>query len=84
MTKQPDKTKCKPRSLQDTELVDRLLSGTAEERYQGKQVVVMGGQIFILPEDDRKAATLVEDLEKKYPNQIPHLVFVPRSEAYIL
>ena len=83
-TKKSDKTRRKSGSLQDKELIDRLLSGTAEEKYQGKQVVIMGGRIFILPEDDQKAVTLVEDLEKKHPNQIPHLVFVPRPETYIL
>jgi hypothetical protein len=84
MTKQPGKNSNKQGCPQETELVDRLLSGIAEEKYQGKQVVVIGGQIFILPEDDWKATALVDDLEKKYPNQIPHLVFVPRSETYIL
>jgi hypothetical protein len=84
MAKQPRKNSGKRVGPQETELVDRLLSGIAEEKYQGKQVVVIGGQIFILPEDDWKATALVDDLEKKYPNQIPHLVFVPRSETYIL
>jgi hypothetical protein len=84
MAKQTRKNSGKRVGLQETELVDTLLSGIAEEKYQGKQVVVIGGQIFILPEDDRKATALVDNLEKKYPNQIPHLIFVPRSETYIL
>lgn len=68
----------------DNQLVEKLLSGMAEEKYQGKQVVVIGGQAFILPEDDNKAVNLVEGLEKKYPNQIPHFIFVPRPETYVV
>ncbi|MFQ6009399.1 MAG: hypothetical protein ACE5K8_10675 [Candidatus Zixiibacteriota bacterium] len=68
----------------DATLVDKLLSGSAEGKYQGKQVVVIGGRIFVLPEDDRESVAMVDQLEKKYPNQIPHLVFVPRPETYIL
>lgn len=65
-------------------VVDKLLSGTAGEKYQGKQVVVIGGKIHILPEDDRESAEMVDQLEHKYPGQTPHLVFVPRPETYIL
>jgi hypothetical protein len=65
-------------------LVEKLLSGAAEEKYQGKQVVLMDNHIYILPDDDHQAATLIEDLEKQYPNQTPHLVTVPRPETYIL
>ena len=69
---------------QDTQLKDKLLSGAVGEKYQGKQVVVIGHQVVILPEDDRKAVTLVEKLEKQYPDQIPHLISVPRPETYVL
>ena len=65
-------------------IIDKLLSGKAEKKYQGKQVVIMGDQVHILPDDDRASVELVNKLEKKYPKQIPHLLFVPRSETYIL
>lgn len=65
-------------------LIEKLLSAAVEEKYYGKQVVVIGGEARILPEDDRESVKLVEKLEEKYPNQIPHLVFVPRPETYIL
>jgi len=64
------------------QLVEKLLSGQAEEKYRGKQVVVIDERVFVLPEDDRESAALIEDLERQYPDQIPHLVFVPRSETY--
>jgi hypothetical protein len=59
MAKQYVENSGKRRSPQETGLVDKLLSGTAKEKYQGKQVVLIGGQIFILPQDDRRATVLV-------------------------
>lgn len=76
MSKQPN--------TNDSKLVERLLSGRVEEKYQGKQVVVMKGKVYILPEDDRQAVSLVERLEEKYPDQTPHLIFVARPETYVL
>lgn len=69
---------------QNEELEERFLSGQAPKQYQGKEVVIIGGKAHILPADDRQAAALVDKLEVKYPQQIPHLVFVPRPGAYIL
>lgn len=67
-----------------TKLADKMLSGDVDEKYQGKQVVIIGKETHILPNDGRKAAKLVERLEKQHPNQIPHLVSVPRPGTYIL
>ena len=66
------------------ELADKLLSGAVQKKYQGKQLVIIAGKMFILPEDDTKAAKLVNRLEQKYPDEIPHLVSVPRPETYAL
>lgn len=70
--------------IEKQKLVEELLSGEVEEKYQGKQVVLIGGQIHILPEDDQESVKLMKELEEKYPNEIPHLIFVPRPETYIL
>jgi hypothetical protein len=66
------------------QLVDRLLSGAAAAKYQGQQVVVIGGQVHVLPEDDRESVELIEALERKYPEEIPHLLHVPRPESYVV
>jgi hypothetical protein len=68
----------------NTKLIDKMLSGDVDKKYQGKQVVIIGGETRILPNDGRRAAKLVEKLEEKHPNQIPHLVSVPRPGMYIL
>lgn len=69
---------------ENEELIEKLLSGRAGQGYQGEHVVVIGGEAHILPEDDRDAAALVEELERKHPDQTPHLLFVPRSESYVV
>ncbi|MBI4130656.1 hypothetical protein HY468_05035 [Candidatus Roizmanbacteria bacterium] len=74
----------KSKSDINEKIVNKLLSGKAEKKYFGKQVVVMGGTAHILPESDEDSKKLVDQLEKKYPKQIPHLLFVPRPETYIL
>lgn len=66
------------------QLIDRLLSGTAAEKYRGQQVVVIGGQVHVLPEDDHASVELIEKLERKYPDEIPHLLHVPRPESYVV
>ena len=76
-----------PQTIQksdEPELLDNLLSGAVEEKYHGKQVVVMGDQVQLLPEDDQQAVALVEALEEQYPDQTPHIVTVPRPETYVL
>lgn len=65
-------------------LINALLSGKMGKRYEGKHVVVIGGKAHILPFEGEKSAEIIERLEKKYPRQTPHLVFVPREETYIL
>ena len=54
-------------------VVEKLLSGTAGEKFQGKQVVVIGEKPHILPDNDQESVALVDKLEQKLPGQIPRL-----------
>ena len=45
---------------------------------------LIAGKAYILPDDDKASVELVNKLEKKYPKQIPRLLFVARPETYIL
>lgn len=65
-------------------LVQTLFSGRMGKKYSGKHVVIMSGSATILPSDRKQASKLIETLEKKYPREIPQLIFVPRPETYIL
>lgn len=60
-----------------------LLSGKLGKKYQGKQVVVLGDKVQIIPKTKTEATKLFKKLEKKLPNQTPAIVYVPRAEAYI-
>lgn len=76
--KQPSK------KSKDEKLLSFLLSGKAGKKYKGKQVVVFNGKVYILPEDDQKAAQFVAKLRKKDKKATPILTFVPRQDSYIL
>jgi len=65
-------------------ILSLLLSGKAEDKYKGKQVVIFDGEVHILPEDDQEAVHFVAKLREKKPKVTPILAFVPREETYIL
>ena len=66
------------------QILSLLLSGKAAKRYQGKQVVVFDGRVYILPENDQEAGIFVNRLMERNPGIKPTLAFVPRAETYIL
>lgn len=70
--------------IENEELLQTLFSGKMGKKYFGKHVVIIGGKATILPSDREQASALIETLGKKYPKEIPQLVFVPRPETYIL
>lgn len=61
-----------------------LLSGKLGKKYQGKQVLVLGREVHIIPKTKIEATKLFKKLDKKSPDQTPAIVYVPRAEAYIL
>ena len=50
----------------DKKIITTLLSGKVAKKYEGKQVVVCGGKVHILPRDDKKANSLLNKLIKQY------------------
>ena len=65
-------------------ILSTLLSGKAAKKYQGKQVVIFDQQVYILPENDKEAAKLVNSLIVKKPGITPTITFVPKQGTYIL
>jgi len=65
-------------------LIDSLYAGELAGKYRGKHVVVVGSKVHPIPYNEEKADKLFERLEKKYPQETPTLLFVPREESYIL
>lgn len=68
----------------DKKLLTSLLSGKAAKKYEGKQVVICGGQVFVLPADDIKSKELLDKLITKHPETTPTIAFVPKHGTYIL
>jgi hypothetical protein len=66
------------------EILSMLLSGKVAKKYRGKQVVIFDRQVFILPENDEKAAKFVNSLIAKKPGITPTITFVPKQGTYIL
>lgn len=65
-------------------VLTNLLSGKAGKKYQGKQVVILDGQVYILPEDGQESADFVDELIKKHPKSRPTITYVPCRGTYIL
>lgn len=69
---------------QDEKIITAILSGRAARKYEGKEVVVCGGKIYPLPDNDNEAAEFFNKLIEEHPKITPTLTFVPRHGAYIL
>ena len=65
-------------------LIDSLYAGELAKKYRGKHVVIVGNKIHPIPYDEEKADKLFERLEKKFPQETPTLLFVPKEDSYIL
>ena len=68
----------------EDKILTNLLSGKAAKKYEGKQVVIYGGEVYILPKDDNKSKEIVNELMLKHPKTTPTITFVPRHGTYIL
>ncbi len=72
------------KNVDSNRTIAALLAGKLGKKYQGKQVVVIGDEVHIIPKTKIEATKLFKKLDKKAPNQTPAIVYVPRPEAYIL
>lgn len=66
------------------ELLKTLLSGKSPNQYKGRQVVILRNKVYILPNNDKEAAKLVNSLILKNPGVTPTITFVPKEGTYIL
>ncbi len=56
---------------------------THENEFRGKNVLVIGNEIYAI-ESGEQAARLLEELLRKYPKKAPLLAYVMEDETYIL
>lgn len=52
-------------------------------RYRGKHVILAAGKIFTANTGEG-AAEILKKLEKKYPNVIPEVAYLPKARSLIL
>ncbi len=68
----------------DEKILTSLLSGKTAKKYEGKQVVIIGGEVYVLPQDDNKSKEVLNKLIAKHPKVTPTITFVPKHGTYIL
>jgi len=52
-------------------------------KYKGKHIIVIAGKVFTAKTGER-ADKLLDNLEKKYPKEIPAITYIPKADALIL
>jgi len=51
--------------------------------YKGKHIIVIAGKVFTA-KTGNQANKILDRLEKKYPNEIPAITYIPKADALIL
>lgn len=69
---------------QNGKILASLLSGKADKKYEGKQVVIYGEDVYVLPQDDNKSKEFFNKLIVEHPKATPTITFVPKHGTYIL
>lgn len=62
---------------------DLMANIMGNPRYRGKHVIVVAGKVYTA-KTGKLANQIIDRLEKKYPQEIPALTFVPKAETLIL
>lgn len=52
-------------------------------KYRGKHLVVVAGKVFVA-KTGREANSIIDRLEKKYPDEIPAMTYIPKADTLIL
>lgn len=53
------------------------------DEYRGKHVVVVDDEIVVV-RDEKELEKTIDELEKKYPDRIPLVTFVPKKGVLVL
>ena len=54
-----------------------------DPQYRGYHVVVVGGKVF-KARTGEKASKILEEVHKKYPEEIPEITYIPDADTLIL
>ncbi|MBU4512046.1 hypothetical protein KKD19_02245 [Patescibacteria group bacterium] len=61
-------------------IMERVLNNP---KYKGKHVIVVADKIFTANTGDG-AARILDKVDKKYPNEISNIAYIPEAESLIL
>jgi len=83
-TRAPDRKMLKPvkRRVRTTESVESRTLKAHWDEFRGKNVIVIGKEIYPIENGDQ-AARLLEELRQKYPKKTPLLAYVWGEETYL-
>lgn len=54
-----------------------------DPRYHGYHVIVVAGKVF-KARTGEKASKILEEVHKKYPEEIPEITYIPDADTLIL
>jgi len=60
-----------------------MISIMSNPLYKGKHLIVIAGKVFTA-KTGKEANKILDKLEKKYPNEIPAITYIPKADALIL
>lgn len=60
----------------------KMVAVMSDPVYKGKHVIVIGGKVFTA-KTGIQANKLLDKLEKKYPEEIPAITYIPKADTLI-
>ena len=60
-----------------------MLKIMSNPKYKGKHVIVIAGKVFTA-KTGRQANKILDKLEKKFPDEVPAITYIPKADTLIL
>lgn len=61
----------------------RMMRIMSNPKYRGKHLVVVAGRVFVA-KTGKEVNSIIDKLEKKYPDEIPAMTYIPKADTLIL
>lgn len=61
-------------------LMEKILN---DPQYKGKHIIVVAGEVFTANTGEG-AGKILDEVDKKYPNEIPAVTYIPDADTLIL
>ena len=60
-----------------------MINIMSDPKYRGKHIIMIAGKVFTA-KTGTQANKILDELEKKYPNQTPAITYIPKADTLIL